>query len=83
MKIEINEKREILITSIRPHVMVGSFNDELTDEAVREIENRLKLAEQFVQLMHEVVPQKGTVVSDLEIAVIILPKVKALFNQYR
>ena len=41
MKIKINEKREILIANILPHVKVGSLNSELTDEAVREIENDL------------------------------------------
>ena len=42
MKIEINEKREILITNILPNVKIGSLNAELTDKAVREIEKRLE-----------------------------------------
>ena len=83
MQIEINEKREILITSILPNVKIGSLNSELTDEAVREIEKRLEMAEQFLQLMYAVTPAKGVIVSDLEVAVNVLPKMKALFNQYK
>ena len=83
MKIEINEKREILITSILPNVKIGSLNEELTDKAVREIEKRLELAEQFLQLMYEVIPIRGMIVSDLEVAVNVLTKTKAIFNQYK
>ena len=83
MKIKINEKREILITSILPNVKIGSFNEELTDKAVREIEKRLELAEQFLQLMYEVIPIRGMIVSDLEVAVNVLTKTKAIFNQYK
>ena len=83
MKTEINEKREILITSILPNVKIGSLNEELTDKTVREIEKRLELAEQFLQLMYEVIPIRGMIVSDLEVAANVLPKSKALFNQYK
>ena len=83
MKIEINEKREILITSILPNVKIGSLNEELTDKAVREIEKRLELAEQFLQLMYEVIPIRGMIVSDLEVAVNVLTKTRAIFNQYK
>ena len=83
MKIEINEKREILIANILPHVKVGSLNEELTDEAVREIEKRLELAEQFLQLMYAVTPTRGVIVSDLEVAVNVLTKTRTIFNQYK
>ena len=83
MKIKINEKREILIANILPHVKVGSFNLELTDEAVREIEKRLELAEQFLQLMYEVTPPRGVIVNHLEVAVNVLTKTRAIFNQYK
>ena len=83
MKIKINEKREILIANILPHVKVGSLNEELTDEAVREIEKRLELAERFIQMMYEVESPAGVVISDLEVAANVLPKSKALFNQYK
>ena len=83
MKFEINEKREILITSILPNVKIGSLNEELTDKAVREIEKRLELAEQFLQLMYEVIPIRGMIVSDLEVAVNVLTKTRAIFNQYK
>ena len=83
MQIKINEKREILITSILPNVKIGSLNEELTDEAVREIEKRLELAEQFLQMMYEVEPPAGMIVSDLEVAANVLPKMKALFNRHK
>ena len=83
MKFEINEKREILITSILPNVKIGSLNEELTDKAVREIEKRLELAEQFLQLMYEVIPIRGMIVSDLEVAVNVLTRSRAIFNQYK
>ena len=83
MKIEINKKREILITSILPNVKIGSLNEELTDEAIRELEVRLKLAEQFKQVMHSVEPMIGTVVSDLESLVYVLSKLNVLSNQYK
>ena len=83
MRIEINEKREILITSILPNVKIGSLNSELTDEAVRELELRLKLAEQFKQMMHSVEPMIGTIVSDLESLVHVLSKMSVLSNQYK
>ena len=83
MKIKINKKREILIANILPHIKVGSLNDELTDGAVREIEKRLELAEQFLQLMYEVTPTRGVIVSDLEVAVNVLAKTRAIFNQYK
>ena len=83
MKIKINKKREILIANILPHIKVGSLNDELTDGAVREIEKRLELAEQFLQLMYAVTPTKGVIVSDLEVAVNVLTKTRAIFNQYK
>ena len=83
MKIKINEKREILIANILPYVKVGSLNEELTDKAVLEIEKRLELAEQFLQLMYEVIPIRGMIVSDLEVAVNVLTKSRAIFNQYK
>ena len=83
MQIEINKKREILITSIQPNVKIGFLNEELTDAAVREIEKRLKLAEQFIQLIYEVEPPWDMIVSDLKIAANVLPKLKAFFNQYK
>ena len=83
MKIKINKKREILITSILPNVKIGSLNEELTDEAIRELEVRLKLAEQFKQVMHSVEPMIGTVVSDLESLVYVLSKLNVLSNQYK
>ena len=83
MKFEINEKREILITSILPNVKIGSLNEKLTDEAVREIEKRLELAEQFLQLMYAVTPTRGVIVSDLEVAVNVLTKTRTIFNQYK
>ena len=83
MKFEINEKREILITSILPNVKIGSLNEELTDAAVRELEMRLKLAEQFKQMMSSVEPMIGTVVSDLESLVYVLSKLNVLSNQYK
>ena len=83
MKIEINEEREILITSIQPNVKIGSLNEELTDAAVRELVVRLKLAEQFKQMMFSIEPMIGTVVSDLESLVYVLSKLNVLSNQYK